>query len=233
MITIEPPVSPELLQPAPIPGWLDQICEVLADQAGTTWRPLEATAEAPFVAVHHWHAGAVADLIGEAATLQGRDPIPHEAVRTMHARAATGESISKSDWHTVLEPALREVYLLGYPREGVHARGSSAAASYARSRGWSPDEAQQYGEAYARMNTETGERVYAESNAIANAAAYARAFSAGHGDDYARAWPYALVRAWIAAYAGSDGIKGPAADEARKRLRDGLSEAVTRARTIT
>ncbi|WP_128376538.1 SpcZ [Streptomyces cavernae] len=212
-----------------VPSWLDQVREALADPAGGQDGPAHSPAEVPFVAVHHWHAGAVADLIGEAVARRGVDAAPHDDLCAVHARAAAGEPIGEGLWSAVLEPALREVYRLAYPREEVYTRASSAAASFARSRGWSEDEAERYGETYARMNTEVSERVHAEANAIANAAAYAMAFAARDAEAYARAWPFAVVQAWIAAYAGPAGTDGPAAQEARGRLRDGLADAVRRA----
>jgi len=228
-LTTEPRIPPEALQSARVPSWLDQVREVLADPAGGDDGTAYSTAEVPFVAVHHWHAGAVADLIGEAVARHGVDAGPHEALCAVHARAAAGEPVGEDVWSAVLEPALHEVYRLAYPRDQAHSRASSAAASFARSRGWSEDEAERYGETYARMNTEVSERVHAEANAIANAAAYTVAFATGDAEAYARAWPFALVRAWIAAYAGPAGTDGPAAQEARVHLRDGLADAVRRA----
>ncbi|WBO61476.1 SpcZ [Streptomyces camelliae] len=228
-MTTEPDALPEALQPVSVPSWLDQVREVLAEPAAVHDGWGHSVAGVPFAAVHHWHAGAVADLIAEAVARHVADAAPHDALRAVHARAAAGEPIAEDVWSAVLEPALREVYRMAYPRLRVHARASSAAASFARSRGWSADEADRYGETYARMNTEVSDRVHAEANAIANAAAYAGAFAAGDAQEYARAWPFAVVRAWIAAYAGPDGTAGPAAEEARVLLRDGLADAVRRA----
>ncbi|MFF7191436.1 SpcZ [Streptomyces sp. NPDC008222] len=228
-MTTEPPIPPEAVQPVSVPSWLHQVREVLAVPGGVYDGLGHCTAEVPFAAVHHWHAGAVADLVGEAVAQHGVDAAPHNALRAVHARAAAGEPIGEGVWSAVLEPALRDVYRMAYPREQVHARASSAAASFARSRGWSEDEAERYGDSYARMNTEVSERVHAEANAIANAATYAGAFAAGDAEDYARAWPFAVVQAWIAACAGPDGTNGPATQEARVRRRDGLADAVRRA----
>lgn len=228
-MTTEPRIPPDPPQPVSVPSWPDQVREALADRAGGHDGPGWSTGEVPFVAVHHWHAGAVADLIREAVARHGVDTAPHDALCALHARAAAGEPIGEDVWSAALRPALREVYRLAYPREQVRSRASSAAASFARSRGWSEDEGARYGATYARMNTEVSERVHAGSNAIANAAAYAVAFAAGDADGYARAWPFALVRAFIAAYAGPAGTDGPAAQEARVRLRDGLADAVRRA----
>ncbi|MFC4465707.1 SpcZ [Streptomyces xiangluensis] len=228
-MTTEPRIPQEALQPMSVPSWLDQVREALGDPAGGHDGLGHSAAEVPFAAVHHWHAGAVADLIGEAVARHGVDAAPHDDLCAVHARAAAGEPIGEGVWSAVLEPALREVYRLAYPREQVLARASVAAASFARSRGWSEDEAERYGETYARMNTEVSERVHAEANAIANAAAYTVAFAAGDAEAYARAWPFAVVQAWIAAYAGPAGTDGPAAQEARVRLRDGLADAVRRA----
>lgn len=66
----------------------------------------------PFVAIHHWHAGAVAELIGEVVAQHGADAAPHDALCAMHARAAAGEPIGEGVWSAVLEQALREVYRL-------------------------------------------------------------------------------------------------------------------------
>ncbi|WP_162794004.1 SpcZ [Streptomyces paludis] len=238
-MTTEPRVPPEALPPTSatsVPSWLDQVREALTDPAGGGGHdgllPYAATTEVPFAAVHHWHAGAVAELIAEAAVRHGAERAPHDAVRAVHVRAAAGEAITEDAWSAVLEPALREVYRLAYPRERVYSRASSAAASFARSRGWSEDEAERYGETYARTNTEASARVHAEANALANSAAYAAAFATGSAEEYARAWPFATVRAWIAAYAGPAGADGPAvpeAQEARERLRNGLTDAVATA----
>lgn len=228
-MTTEPRIPPKTLQPVSVPSWLDQVREALADPAGGHDGLGYCAAEVPFAAVHHWHAGAVASVIGEAVARHGADVAPHDALRAVHARAAAGEPIGEDVWSAVLEPALREVYRLAYPRQQAHSRASSAAVFFARSRGWSKDEAERYGETYARMNTEMGERVHAEANAIANAAAYTVAFAAQDAQDYARAWPFALVQAWIAAYAGLAGTDKPAVLKARVRLQDGLADAVRRA----
>lgn len=220
----------ESLQPMPVPSWLDQVCEALAEPTSDRSGLPYTAAEVPFVAAHHWHAGAVAELIGEATGRRGVDTAPHDAVRAAHARAAAGEPIGAHVWSAVLEPALADVYRLAYPREQVHSRASSAAASFARSRGWSEDEAEHYGETCARLNTEVSERVHAEANALANAAACSAAFASHDADDYARVWPFAMVRAWIAAYSGPADADGSAAQQARTRLRDGLVDAVGRAR---
>ncbi|MGW0515299.1 SpcZ [Streptomyces olivaceoviridis] len=231
-ITTEPRTSPEIPQSVTVPSWVDQVREVLDDPTDTHDGRGRLPAEVPFAVVHHWHAGAVADLVGEAVARNGGDLARHNALRAAHRRAAAGEPVAGDVWSALLEPVLREVYGLAYPRERVHRRASSAAVAFARTRGWSTEEAEHYGETYARMNTEVSERVHAEANAIANAAAYAVAFAAGDAREYARAWPFALVQAWIAAYTGPDGAaEGVAAREARARLRDGLSEAVTRAVT--
>ncbi|MFJ3667066.1 SpcZ [Streptomyces sp. NPDC090106] len=228
-MTTEPRVLPESLQPVPVPGWLDQVRDALTDTAGEgSDGQGSAITDVSFAALHAWHAGPVADLIAETAARHGTDMAPHEAVRALHARAATGEPVDEATWSAALEPALREIYRLAYPRARVHERSASAAASFARSRGWTDAEADRYGETYAALNTEVSDRVHAEANAIANAAAYARAFAAGDPKAYAEAWPYALVRAWVAACAGSADPDGPAAQEARNRLRDGLTDAVRR-----
>ncbi|MGW0874220.1 SpcZ [Streptomyces sp. NPDC002740] len=221
-MTNDPGVLPEILQPLPVPHWITQVREALADEAGGPW---SVGAEVPLAALHVWHAGAVADLIAEAVARHGGDAAPHDAVRALHARAATGEPVDEDTWAAALEPALREIYRLAYPRAQVHERAASAAATFARSRGWTEDEACRYGETYASMNTEVSDRVHAEANAIANAAAYAHAFADADPQAYAAAWPYALVRAWVVARAGTD---GPEAEAARKRLRDGLADTVRR-----
>lgn len=214
------------------PAWPVQVAGVLVEEADSSdglGRLGRLGAEAPFAAVHLWHAGAVADLLAEAVTRRGGDPAPHEALRAVHERAARGEVFGEDVWSAVLEPALREVYRLAYPREQVHARAAAAASSFALARGWAEKDAEEYGQTYARMNTEVSERVHTEANTVANTAAHALAFATGEADEYARAWPFALVQAWIAAYAGADGAGGPAAREARVRLRDGLAKAVRHA----
>ncbi|MEV6995114.1 SpcZ [Streptomyces sp. NPDC093228] len=230
-MTTEPHTSPGDAQPMSIPSWPDQIREVLADEAGVHDGPGHATHVAPLVAFHHWQAGVVADLISEAVARHGGDPSPHDALRAAHEQAAAGQPVGEDVWSALLEPALRDVYRLAYPREQVHTRASTAAASFARSHGWSNEEAEQYGTSYARMNTEAAERVHSEANAIANAAAYAAAFAAGDADGCARAWPFALVQAWIAAASGAAGTDGAEAAAIRTRLRDGFAEAC--ARTVT
>ncbi|MER6535766.1 SpcZ [Streptomyces sp900105755] len=222
-------ISPDTVEASATPAWTVQVAGVLADEADACGGSPRPAADVPFAAVHLWHAGAVADLVGEAVARHGGDPAPHEALRVMHVRAAMGEAFGEDAWSVVLEPVLREMYLLAYPRERVHSRAAAAAASFALSRGWAEKDAKEYGETYARMNTEASERVYAEANTIANTAAHALAFATGEAEDYAHAWPSAVLRAWIAAYAGADATAGPAGQEARRRLRDGLDEAVRRA----
>ncbi|MFD1311133.1 SpcZ [Streptomyces kaempferi] len=222
-------ISPSTVGTTAAPDWTVQITDVLADPTDSSGGSVRPAAEVPFVAVHLWHAGAAADLIGEAVARRGGDSAPHEALRALHERAAAGEAFGEGAWSEVLEPALREVYRLAYPREQVHDRAAAAASAFALSRGWAEEDAEDYGETYARMNTEVSERVHAEANTVANTAAHALAFATGEAEDYARAWPFALVQAWIAAYAGADGTGGPAGQEARTRLRDGLADAIRRA----
>ncbi|MER5604295.1 SpcZ [Streptomyces sp. NPDC002265] len=212
-----------------VPDWTVQVGGALADEASGDERLVGPAAGTSFAALHLWHAGAVADLIGEAVARHGGDPAPHEALRAVHARAVAGEVFGESVWLAVLEPALREVYRLAYPGEQVRARAAAAASSFALSRGWAEKDAEDYGDTYARMHTEVSERVYVGANAIANAAAYALAFATRDAREYAHAWPFALVQAWIAAYAGADATDGQAAQEARARLRGGLAEVVVRA----
>ncbi|WP_329295758.1 SpcZ [Streptomyces sp. NBC_01455] len=222
------PISPDTVETTATPDWTVQIAEVLTEATGSSHGSVRPAAEVPFAAVHLWHAGAVADLIGAAVARRGGDRAPHEALRTLHERAAAGETFGEGAWSAALEPALREVYRLAYPREKVHTTAAAAASSFALSRGWAEKDAEEYGETYARMNTEVSERVHAEANTIANTAAYALAFATAEAEDYARAWPFALVRACVAAYAGADGTGGPDGQEARTRLRDGLVDAMGR-----
>ncbi|MGV9560579.1 SpcZ [Streptomyces sp. NPDC003522] len=214
---------------AAAPAWPVQVAGALVEEADPTDGLGHLGAEVPFAAVHLWHAGAVAELLAEAVARRGGDPAPHEALRALHERAARGETFGEDVWSAALEPALREVYRLAYPREQVRARAAAAASSFALARGWAGKDAEEYGETYARMDTEVSERVHTEANTAANTAAYALAFTTGEADEYARAWPFALVQAWIAAWAGADGAGGPAARQARARLRHGLAQAVRHA----
>ncbi|MPY30228.1 SpcZ [Streptomyces adustus] len=217
---------PETAETPPVPHWTVQVAGALTDEASGDEGPVHPAAGTSFAALHLWHAGTVADLIGEAVARHGGDPAPHEALRAVHARAAAGEVFGENAWSAVLEPALREVYRLAYPGEQVRARAAAAASSFALSRGWAEEDAEDYGNSYARMHTEVSERVHAGANAVANAAAYALAFATRDAWEYAHAWPFALVQAWIAAYAGPADLDGPVAQEARARLRGGLAEAV-------
>lgn len=227
-MTSRPQTPSEAPLPGAVPSWPEQVAEALADPADDH-SPLPFPAQVPFTAVHHWHAGAVADLIAETVARHGGDPAPHDTLRALHVRAAAGETIGEDIWSAALEPALRELYRLAYPTARVHARASAAASSFARTRGWSEDEAERYGETYAGMNTEASARVHADANAIANSAAHAAAFATADAEAYARAWPGALVRAWIVAFAGPDESDGPSASWARDLLREGLADALRQA----
>jgi hypothetical protein len=203
-----------------VPSWLRQVAEVLFDDA-----PSWTAAEIPFTAVHDWHALALGPLVIQAGSRDGRPTDAHEAVRALHARAATGEPIAADVWRSALEPALRDVYRSAYPYADAYSTASAAARSFALSRDYSEAEATAYGESYAALNTDANVRVHADANALANASATATAFAAADADAYARTYPFAYVRACVLAYGNGDEA---AVREARARLADGLGDSLAR-----
>ncbi|WP_329128497.1 SpcZ [Streptomyces sp. NBC_01476] len=203
------------------PPWLDHVADVLFPEAGLRagWTDrverelVRHQGQLPMAAVHAWQCAGDPLLTGPE----------HRAVGALHRRTLTGRPSPEPVWRAALEPALRDLFTRAYPYRDAYAEAAAAAGAYARANGYAEGDARQYGEVYARQNTDTNRLAHVEANTVAGAAALAAAYAAGQPDGYAATFPHARVGAVVTAYA--DGDPGRAR-RARERIAAGLLHAL-------
>lgn len=214
-------------------GWMAQIVHALLDEpvvdrdsSAAQRRRIEEFAgarqdrQALPAALHRWFATCVSRLLIEAVTRDEQSDDLQRAVQQLHFRVGRGGTVEADAWHAALVPCLQQVYRLAYDSESAFATASAAAAAFASSRGYGADEAAEYGQTYASMNTEASSSAFADGNAFALAGLLAASFASADAEAYARTYPASHIRACVYACAKND--------EERRRVRAALLEGLAR-----